>query len=220
MHRIFIQQIALPPVCRKEMLRYSGAKNQTSDGLSSLIDECIAESCNAFGKVCYTVLSVEELYSLIPLAKDSAGLSKYLQNASKIVLFAATVGIEIDRLLHRYSAISPAKALIFQAIGAERVEATCDEFCNQLPKLFAGESVASSRFSPGYGDFSIEAQRGIFSVLNPEKHIGVTLTDSMLMSPTKSVTAIVKITSQPLKEFNETQKCVACENQNCAFRQN
>lgn len=220
MHKVFIQQIALPPVCRKEVLRYSGANNQASDELSALIDECIAESCNAFGKVCYAVLSVEELYSLIAYAKDSADLSKYLQNASKIVLFAATVGIEIDRLLHRYSAVSPAKALIFQAIGAERIEATCDEFCNQLPELFAGEYVASSRFSAGYGDFPIEAQREIFSILKPEKHIGVTLTDSMLMSPTKSVTAIVKIINQPSKETNQTQKCAACENQNCAFRQN
>lgn len=220
MHKIFIQQIALPPVCRKEVLRYSGAKNQASEGLSALIDECIAESGNTFGKVCYTILSVEDFYSLIPYAKDSADLSRYLQNASKIVLFAATIGIEIDRLLHRYSAVSPTKALIFQAIGAERIEATCDEFCNQLPELFAGEGVTNSRFSAGYGDFSIEAQREIFSILTPEKHIGVTLTDSMLMSPTKSVTAIVKITNEPFKESNQTQKCISCENQNCAFRQN
>ncbi len=220
MHKTIIQQITLPPVCRKEVLRYSGAKAEASAELSALIEECITESCNTYGKVCYAVLSVEEFYSLIPYAKDSDDLSKYLQNASKILLFAATVGIEFDRLIYRYSAVSPAKALIFQAIGAERIEAACDEFCNQLPELFAGEYVASSRFSAGYGDFSIEAQREIFSVLNPEKHIGVTLTDSMLMSPTKSVTAIVKICNQPSNKANQTQKCNSCQNQNCAFKQN
>ena len=53
-------------------------------------------------------------------------LSKNLQGYDKAVFFVATVGIEIDRLIKKYSVLSPTKAVIFQAIGAERIESLCN----------------------------------------------------------------------------------------------
>jgi cobalamin-dependent methionine synthase I len=47
------------------------------------------------------------------------------------------------------------------------------------------------RFSPGYGDLPLELQTNLFKVLDCQHFIGLTLNDSMLMSPSKSVTAIV-----------------------------
>lgn len=112
-----------------------------------------------------------------------------------MIIFAATIGVGVDRLISKYSRLSPTKALCFQAIGAERVEALCDEFCNKMKTELEkdGEKV-KPRFSPGYGDLPLETQKMIFSLLDCPKRIGVTLGDTLLMSPSKSVTAFVGIT--------------------------
>ena len=66
-----------------------------------------------------------------------------------------------------------------------------------------------------YGDLPLEAQRDVFALLNPEKRIGVTLNDGLLMSPSKSVTAIAGIG----KSLSECYKN-ACENclSGCEFK--
>ena len=113
------------------------------------------------------------------------------------MIFAATIGVEIDRLITKYSRLSPAKAFCCQAIGAERVEELCDDFCESVnEKLGAGGEMLKPRFSPGYGDLPLETQKMIFSLLDCPKRIGVTLGDSLLMSPSKSVTAFAGITKR------------------------
>jgi cobalamin-dependent methionine synthase I len=116
------------------------------------------------------------------LAKESLAFAKFLDGKDEAVLFAATVGLGVDRLIHRYASVSPVKALLFQAIGAERIETLCEAFCKELG--------LKKRFSPGYADLALETQRGIFAALGCEKRLGISLTDSLLMTPTKSVTAI------------------------------
>ena len=67
-------------------------------------------------------------------------------------------------------------------------------FCEELSATEAerGRTIRP-RFSPGYGDLSINLQRDIFSALEPTKMIGVSLDPDMFMTPSKSVTAIVGI---------------------------
>ncbi len=178
---VFTKTVSLPEVNRREVLRYAGVKETTPE-IEELLDSCIAETKNSFTcKVCYTVIKKSSL----PV--EIATLSR-LDGYDSVVVFAATVGLEVDRLIAKYGVISPSRALIFQALGAERIEALCDSFCNSFEN-------SGQRFSPGYGAFVLENQNYIFSTLNPSKNIGLTLNSSLLMSPSKSVTAIL-----PLKE--------------------
>ena len=78
---------------------------------------------------------------------------------------------------------------MFQAIGAERIEAVCDCFCDEIKKEFVCS--LKPRFSPGYGDLSLETQKQLFSILDCERQLGISLNSSLLMSPSKSVTAFV-----------------------------
>lgn len=71
------------------------------------------------------------------------------------------------------------------------------------------------RFSPGYGDLPLSAQREIFAVLDCGKRIGLMLNDSLLMSPSKSVTAFVGIGGE-MKQKQNT--CSACRMRDCAYR--
>ena len=124
----------------------------------------------------------------------SADLARRLAKCNEAILLTATVGLALDRYIAREGRISPARALCAQALGTERVEALCDAFCEQMNETLHSEGARlTSRFSPGYGDLPLTAQHALFALLSPEKHVGVTLTDTLLMSPTKSVSAITGI---------------------------
>ena len=81
-------------------------------------------------------------------------------------------------------------------------------------ELLPGESLVQ-RYSPGYGDFPLECQPGLFRLLGVQRNIGVTLTDSLLMLPTKSVTAVIGISDAALPC---PAGCAACDRRDCAFR--
>ena len=178
----------------KEILRYAGVK-EGDGGLTAILNECLLEVQNSLVyKVCYAEFSIKVLGDIVDFGftkVNSKSLAKNLEGSNACIIFAATVGINVDRLISRYSAVSSVKALTFQAIGAERIESLCNLFNCDIKK---GYNAVKPRFSPGYGDLDIEFQREIFSVLNCNKNIGVTLNESMLMSPSKSVTAIIGVT--------------------------
>lgn len=182
------------PFCKKEILRYAGCP-QTDSATEALLSACIGEMQNqCAGRVCYRILPVAQCgdvcdFSLLRFRSHQLALR--LAGCESALLFAATVGVETDRLIAKYGRISPAKALLLQAIGAQQIEALCDAFCSDAERLLG--KTLMPRFSPGYGDLAIETQRDIFAVLDCERQIGLTLNDSFLMSPSKSVTAIVGI---------------------------
>lgn len=119
-------------------------------------------------------------------------LSRHLQNCPKVILFTATVGLTIDRMIQRHFVTEPAIAVWLNAIGSERVEALCRLFCTELKADYAAEGlVPIERFSPGYGDLPLAFQKDIFTLLDCPRQIGVTLNQSLLMSPEKSVSALV-----------------------------
>ena len=198
---INVREYPAPEIDRREIYRYMQAK--PCDELESLLDRAIALSKNKLCyKVCYTELPVSVCDGMLDLGfakTDSQDLKKCLDGCEGIILFAATVGIELDRLFMRYGKIEPSMALCLQAIGAERVESLCDRFCKDMADQYAiSGKILRPRFSAGYGDLPLSLQREIINTLQTPKHIGVTLNESLLMSPSKSVTAIIGI-----KERNE-----------------
>ena len=72
------------------------------------------------------------------------------------------------------------------------------------------------RFSPGYGDFSIQHQKAVLAMLEASKRIGVTMTDSYMLTPTKSVTAVIGIGDA---EMNcNLNSCEECDKTDCTYR--
>ena len=179
-----------PLVCEKEILRYAGCKSDDSHTIA-LINKLLDEAQNLISyRVCYCKLPLSvngDRCNIGDLSFDSKDLAKNLEGCNQVIIFAATLGAQFDRLIEKYSRISPSSALILQAIGAERIEALCDAFCQDL------KAKLKPRFSAGYGDLSLEVQKDIFALLDCQKHIGLTLTDRLIMCPSKSVTAIVGI---------------------------
>lgn len=212
---VLTKTLVPPPFCEKEILRYAGQGAPDAE-ITSRICEMIAEIRDRLVyKVCYAVLPVKAKNGAVDfgcMELQSRDLAKNLAGCEKAILFAATIGVDIDRVIAKYSRLSPLKAVILQAIGAERIESLSDAFCREI-EAETGEALRP-RFSPGYGDLELGAQREIFAVLTPEKRIGLTLRDSLMMSPSKSVTAFVgfgggKITAHA---------CETCNKADCIYR--
>ena len=121
----------------------------------------------------------------------SESLAAHLAGCKRVILFAATLGVAFDRELQKSTCLSPARAYELQMQGLREIEQWCDTLCKELAKDQGG--ALKKRFSPGYGDLSLEVQREIFRVLDPVKHIGLCLSDSCVMTPSKSVTAFVGV---------------------------
>ena len=196
MSAIIVKEYPAPEIDRREIYRYMQAK--PCEELESLIDRALEILNNKLSyKVCYAEFPLQKCDSALDLrfAKtDSHDLKKCLDGCEDIILFAATVGIELDRLIMRYGKTEPSVALCLQAIGSERVESLCDAFCDDMKKQYASlGKILHPRFSAGYGDLPLSLQRDIIGTLQTPQKIGVTLNESLLMSPSKSVTAIIGI---------------------------
>ncbi len=166
------------------VLRYMGERNtETQKELMTKIMSLLPE----FLKKVNARLCTKEIEAI---NTDSESLKNHLKNCNKVILMAATIGIEADRAIVRASVKSPLHALILDAFGTEAIEQVCDRFSDELKQ---SHEYVTSRFSPGYGDLSLDYQKEIVNILDTNRKIGLTLNDSLLMSPTKSVTAIIGI---------------------------
>lgn len=183
------------PFSKNEILKYARCNKATPE-TDELFEICLSEIKDKLTyKICYTILplQVSDTFCDFDVFKvNSKKLSENLKGCKRAIIFAATTGIETDRLILKYGALSPSKALMLQAIGTAQAEALCDTFCKDMESELLTK--LRKRFSPGYGDLDISLQTDIFKILDCYKNIGLTLNDSLLMTPTKSVTAFVGIT--------------------------
>lgn len=106
-------------------------------------------------------------------------------------MFGATLGTGIDRIIKANSATDIAMAMALQAAAASKIEEICDDLEQQI--ITKHGVTLRQRYSPGYFDLDISQQRDLFSLLELTKRIGLTLTDTCEMVPTKSVTAFIGI---------------------------
>ena len=147
----------------------------------------------------------------------SRSLARNLAGCTECVLFAATAGPFCDMLVKRASVTSSAYASCCQAAGAAAIEAYCDLINDKIKDEYEVKGLyARPRFSPGYGDLALECQKDWFRLLDITKNTGIELTESLLMVPTKSVTAIIGLSPNKLPCVK--QGCEACTmSQTCAF---
>ena len=114
-----------------------------------------------------------------------------------VFFLCGTLGAEFDSWQRRLSATSAADALFSQQIGLAAVEKLMDELESQIRRreLPAGMKLLP-RWSPGYGDKPLSLSRRILAELDAAKRIGVSITDSQLLVPSKSVTAVCEVVKE------------------------
>lgn len=212
------------PFKEAQALRYFGygKGKEIPAETEKLFDECVESVLSAcVYRVCYAAFEINKEGNRIDfgfMKTDSRSLALNLDGCHKVIAFAATVGVGVDRSISRYASFSSARAYAAQAIGAERVESLCDRFNDDIARECEKEGLFTRpRFSCGYGDFPLEKQRCFFAALDCNRKIGLTLNDSLLMSPSKSVTALIGIGDAPCTR--EKNKCAGCYKVDCSFRE-
>lgn len=189
------------PVNRAEMLRYAGiplaaAKAGDIEGLSGNIDWAVeAVKGNLVSKVGYLAGNLDwddEGFPVLPFPQKSENLKKNLRNCDKFVMFAATIGAGMDRLIRRYEVADAAKGVLLQGLGAERVETLANAFNKAVSDAALEHGYKTHpRFSPGFGDLTVAVQKDFLGVLDAGRRMGITISESCLMAPSKTVTAII-----------------------------
>ncbi|MCR5743824.1 MAG: Vitamin B12 dependent methionine synthase activation subunit [Lachnospiraceae bacterium] len=206
-------------VDKSEIYRYLGYyRVKPDETISSLIDKCLEDELN--------VAIPQGIYSIFPISIDeksceldlgfakttSRHLCKNLSGCSHIALFAATIGPRVDVLIQRTSRVDQTKAVIYQSVGATLIESYCDYLNDYLRREFGeGGYKLRPRYSPGYGDLSILLQKDIFKSIRADKTIGLTLMDTCIMAPSKSVTAIIGIAPGDAPDCNYLPDCNICD---------
>jgi len=188
-----------------ETARYLGYKKL--DVPQSEIAEIIASAAEKMKAIlqprcCYEIfdLSIEEInnsgnkYHHIHFADlnfDSVDLGRNLHQCKKVAIFAATIGPQVDAMIRKAEHISSVEAAVLQATGAMYIEKVVD-LVNLKIKEEAEKAGFQTRprYSPGYGDIPLTIQKDFFRLL-PCSRIGLSLMNTLIMAPEKSVTAFV-----------------------------
>ncbi|MEE1019435.1 MAG: hypothetical protein UH824_08145 [Acutalibacteraceae bacterium] len=183
-------------VDKKEMLRYWGIKVEPNELESEIADKAGALALGAAQpKIIHETFDCEICGDDVKIGvfhAKSQKLANCLKNSKSAILLCATMGIEIDKLIAKYSKINPALSLAISAAGSALIETYLDEFTAELKAQKAKDGlILTHRFSPGFADLSLDYQTDFFDILQITRRIGVVLNDSLLMTPTKSVTAII-----------------------------
>lgn len=210
-------------ITKKEVYRYLGyGKVFPSDEVSALIDDCVSEF-NKFVnyKACYTKvdISVDEQDEVIDfgfMQVKSHSLTINLRGCKNAYIFAATTGAMAERLIMKQNRLSALKGIVTDSIGSASIE----DFCDLLNKMLADSASQDGkflrpRFSCGYGDFPLEFQPKILDFLDSSRKIGLNITNNLMMTPVKSVTAVIGISDLPTKCRTG---CLSCEKTDCEYR--
>lgn len=186
---------------KNEILRYLGYSNQKLDQVTDeMIDESIREIDSlAKERYIYRRFTIKREEDILSLEEGNLNLygediKKHLGQSKECILFAATLGHDVDTRIRYYEKISMTRAVILDACATATIEDICDRVCEEIDMdLSENDESITYRYSPGYGDLPIHMQSDFLNLLNAKKSIGLTASSHSILIPRKSVTAIMGI---------------------------
>jgi 5-methyltetrahydrofolate--homocysteine methyltransferase len=216
-------EIRLDELNRQEALRYMGYGGQQPDDLFlRLIDECERQVLEcAVPRFIYRVFEIEECEDGVAVVGTDFKLcgnsiKNHLKGCKQAVFFAATISAGIDKCLRIAQITDISKAVVTDSLASVAIEQVCDKF-EEIIKAEYPEYYQTFRFGIGYGDLPIEQQGDFLKLLNASKQIGLSASDTSMLIPTKSVTAVIGLSENPIK--GQARGCQTCNlKDRCSFR--
>lgn len=213
-----------------EVLRYLQYKNQElSEDIKNQIQESIQLTKKTINpRYIYITYSIkkcenEEDKKIVYLKEgnirfESNDIYNLLSECDECILMSATLGLEIEKEIRKLTYTDLTKGIIVDACATTAIEEVCDALQANIEKnLLKEEKYITMRYSPGYGDLSIEKNIEIINILNSQKEIGLTVTESGIMIPRKSVVALIGISKKRIKKLKRS--CENCSNKHdCKFK--
>lgn len=189
---------------KAEAMRYLGARGKISGEADGILDECMALMREA-ARARHVRAEYQLDFSAGGLVLAGTGIclagndiAAHMRGCKSAAVMAATLGAAADSLIRRFEAADLTRAVVLDACASAIIEEYCDEIEAGV-KTAAGEAglKTAARFSPGYGDFPLDTQPQILSLLDTYRKIGLGCDGNFLLSPRKSVTAVIGIGKNP-----------------------
>lgn len=205
--------ITLEAPDRAEVLRYlGGADAQPDERLNALLDSCEKELLQ--------IAEPKYLYRMIelPCADLISGddIKAHLRGCDRAVLLCATLGAEVDRTLRVTQLRDMSRAVVLDSMANAAIEQVCDK-AERLIAARLPDCYLTFRYSPGYGDYPITMQKKFLEALDAPRKIGLSRNASDLLTPSKSVTAIIGVSKEPVER--RRRGCAVCSlRETCRYR--
>ena len=223
---------------RSEVLRYAGMGQADEKEIDPRIIEFADWAVDELNRQCEPRFT-SKIFSLQTLPKvenglcfggvldvTSRSLAVHLADCEEVLFFGATLGVEADRLIRQYSVRDISQGLLMEAAASALIESCCNSWqLNKEKQLNKEHKTLRPRFSPGYGDFDVKHQWDFIRLLDLPRTIGVTPTDAGMLSPSKSVTAVMGVARLVTHPYQKPERCTiyGCENcfkKDCIYRRN
>lgn len=207
----------------REAVRYLGyGKHAADEKTLGMISDSFKEletvaSANSICRIFNLKLKEPNYLTIGKMNIESNNLFKNMRGCAEAAVFGATLGTGVDFLMKRYTLTDMAKTVVLQACAAALLEEYCDVYQEELREKLAEEGkYLRPRFSPGYGDFSIHHQEALLNAIQAPKLIGLTMTKGSMLTPLKSVTAVIGISTEmgPC----HVKGCEECSKTDCTYR--
>lgn len=207
--------IKLEKLNRNEAVRYLGGSGVAPNyRMDRLMDECERE---ILAKSSPKYLYIEKELPCEELMQGE-DIKNHLDGCEKAIVMCATLGAEIDRLIRINQISDMAKAVVLDSFASVAIEQVCGKFDELIAEKYEGY-FQTFRFSPGYGDYPIELQKSVLSMLDAPRKIGLATNENSLLTPTKSVTAVMGLSKTPIDR--KKRGCAVCNMRDrCKFRRN
>ena len=198
---------------KENALKYLGyLDNQVDSNTEILLNECLKELEQVTPKFMYQIytlthhpLTIKELNLTI----NYPDLIDLFDSCDRIVIIACTLGLQLDQQLRYYSKINLTKMTVMDALASSYIEIKCDEY--EAKQNFGKRTF---RFCPGYGNVPLELNKNLANALNCSKHIGLTVQESNILLPQKSMIGLIGL--------GDNRKEKTCQNclhiKDCNFR--
>ncbi len=207
-----------------EVQRYAGMKEAHSFPPAAIAAAVQEGRLLAKAKSSWEIFPYDPAASIILAEKKieltAASIKRHLQASQHVVVLAVTIGDLLEKTSEDYfSQGSYSHALLLDAAGTTAVEAAADQLEAFIRQQYAAKGfICTRRFSPGYGNWDIRFQPEMLRLANAEQ-INITSTESCMLLPRKSVTAVIGL--QPTYRQHKPQpvsNCSACSLNNCLSR--
>ena len=143
-------------------------------------------------------------------------LKRHLKDCRQAAVFCATLSAQVDALIRRAESGDMLRALALDCCAAAAVEEVCDQIEGELQGQFPG-CFFPFRYSPGYGDLPLTLQGPLLNLLDAPRKVGLCASSTHILTPRKSVTAILGIADHPIEA--NTRSCVGCPaHDGCQYR--
>lgn len=205
--------IEISSLNRDECVRYLGnARVKMNSQMEELLDICEQEIIkNAEPKYLYKEVPVNALE-----LSEGNDIKSHLQGCQKAIIMCATLGNGIDNLIRKTQLLDMAKAVVLDSFASVAIEQVCCSVDEIIAEKYKGKYL-TFRFSPGYGDYPITLQKQFLNILDAPRKIGLCTNDNFLLTPTKSVTAVIGVSDNEIEQ--RKRGCAVCSLKgNCRYR--